>query len=107
MSPVDPSRSLSFAFGTALPAPKQSRRALAAPRFGSSTVCHATTWLEGLGGPVRGRVACCRNCEKPAERLAYISEFIEEAKTSGVIQRAIGGRNIIHGTPPDPAPRQK
>jgi polar amino acid transport system substrate-binding protein len=37
-----------------------------------------------------------------AERLAYISEFIEEAKASGLVQRAIelGGLRGVQVAPP-------
>ena len=45
--------------------------------------------LTGAGGPLRGELHAMAVPKGQAGRLAYISEFVEEAKASGLVQRAI------------------
>jgi polar amino acid transport system substrate-binding protein len=82
--------------------------AMAAPRVGLLrfvTRLPGSRVLVDRDGGVSNAVAIAKN--QPA-RLAYISEFVEEAKASGLVQRALGGGDDgVQVAPRASPPRQK
>ncbi len=85
-----------------------SADAMAAPRVGLLRFVGRLPGSRVLGdryGGVSNAVAIAK--DQPG-RLAYISEFIEEVKASGLVQRAIGGgEDGVQVAPPASPPRPK
>ena len=67
---------------------RRSRRNGIRPQY-ASDVFYPPARFTGAGGSLRGEHQPDRGSEGQAEWLAYISEFVEEAKASGFVQQAI------------------